>query len=157
MREKAFQDYYPDDFAHCYGCGRLNKDGLQLKSYWDGDETVCRYQPRPYHTGGFPGFGYGGLVASLLDCHGTASAAAAKYREEGREMGTEPPLRFVTASLKVDFIAPTPIDDVLEVRGKIEEVKGRKVTISETLSAGDKVVARGQVIAVLIPENFAEK
>ncbi len=152
--EKAFQDYYPDDFAHCYGCGRLNEDGLQLKSYWDGDETVCRYRPRPYHTGGFPGFGYGGLVASLIDCHGTASAAAAKYREEGREMGTEPALRFVTASLKVDFIAPTPIDGVLEVRGKIKEVKGRKVTVSETLSAGDKVVAKGEVIAVLIPENF---
>jgi len=69
-------------------------------------------------------------------------------------METEPALRFVTASLKVDFIAPTPIDGVLEVRGKIEEVKGRKVTISETLSAGGKVVAKGEVIAVLIPENF---
>ena len=101
---KAFQDYYPDDFAHCYGCGRLNRDGLQLKSYWDGDETVCRYQPRPYHTGGFPGFGYGGLVASLLDCHGTASAAAAKYREGGTWIwGRSRRLRFVTASLKVDF------------------------------------------------------
>ncbi len=156
MTEKAFQDYYPDDFAHCYGCGRLNKDGLQLKSYWDGEETVCRFQPRPYHTGGFPGFGYGGLVASLLDCHGTASAAAAKYREEGREMGTIPPLRFVTASLKIDFLAPTPIDTVLEVRGTIKEVKGRKVTLTETLSAKGKVVAKGEVIAVLIPENFMD-
>jgi len=156
MADKAFQDYYPDDFSHCYGCGRLNKDGLQLKSYWDGDETVCRYQPRPYHTGGFPGFGYGGLVASLLDCHGTASASAAKYRFEGREMGTEPALRFVTASLKVDFIAPTPIDGVLVVRGKIKEVKGRKVTVSETLSAGDKIVAKGELIAVMIPENFMD-
>jgi len=71
-------------------------------------------------------------------------------------MGTEPALRFVTASLKVDFIAPTPIDRELEVRGIIKEVKGRKVTIAETLSAGDKIVARGELIAVLIPENFME-
>jgi hypothetical protein len=24
MSKKAFQDYYPDFFSHCYGCGRLN-------------------------------------------------------------------------------------------------------------------------------------
>ena len=71
-------------------------------------------------------------------------------------MGTEPALRFVTASLKVDFIAPTPIDGVLEVRGKIKEIKGRKVTITETRSAKDKIVARGELIAVLIPENFMD-
>ena len=37
MTEKAFQDFYADDMSHCYGCGRLNPDGLQIKSYWDGD------------------------------------------------------------------------------------------------------------------------
>ena len=21
---KAFQDYYPENLSHCYGCGRLN-------------------------------------------------------------------------------------------------------------------------------------
>ena len=43
MTEKAFQDHYPNNFAQCYGCGRLNEQGLQIKSYWDGDETVCEY------------------------------------------------------------------------------------------------------------------
>jgi len=33
MTEKAFQDFYADDMSHCYGCGRLNPDGLQIKSY----------------------------------------------------------------------------------------------------------------------------
>jgi hypothetical protein len=37
MMDKAVQDYYPDQFAHCYGCGRLNPEGLHIKSYWDGD------------------------------------------------------------------------------------------------------------------------
>jgi hypothetical protein len=23
MIDKAIQDYYPDDVAHCFGCGRL--------------------------------------------------------------------------------------------------------------------------------------
>jgi hypothetical protein len=39
MTQKSIQDFYPDDFAICYGCGRLNQHGHQLKSYWDGDET----------------------------------------------------------------------------------------------------------------------
>jgi len=52
---KAFQDYYSDNFASCFGCGRLNEHGLHIKSYWDGEESVCRFQPEHYHTGGFPG------------------------------------------------------------------------------------------------------
>jgi hypothetical protein len=27
-RTDAFQDYYPDDYAHCFGCGRVNEKGL---------------------------------------------------------------------------------------------------------------------------------
>ena len=83
MKEKAFQDYYPDDLSYCYGCGRLNEDGLQIKSYWEGDESVCVFTPRPHHMA-VPGFVYGGLIASLIDCHGTGTAAAAAYRAAGR-------------------------------------------------------------------------
>ena len=48
MSEKAVQDCYVDEFAHCFGCGRLNKEGMQIKSYWDGEECVCHYTPKPY-------------------------------------------------------------------------------------------------------------
>ncbi len=67
MEKKAFQDYYPDYFSHCYGCGRLNEQGMQIKSYWDGEETVCIHIPKSYYTGGAPGYAYGGLIASLID------------------------------------------------------------------------------------------
>lgn len=153
MIEKAFQDYYPDHLAHCYGCGRLNEHGLQIKSYWDGDESVCHFQPRPYHTA-IPGYVYGGLIASLIDCHGTGTAAAAMYRAEHRAMDTEPPYRFVTGSLHVDYLRPTPIDAVLEVRAKVKEIKGRKVVMTLTLSAKGEVCARGEVVAVQMPENM---
>jgi acyl-coenzyme A thioesterase PaaI-like protein len=156
MSPKAFQDYYPDHFSHCYGCGRLNKDGLQIKSYWDGEETVCHFTPRPAHTA-IPGYVYGGLIASLIDCHGTGSAAAAAYRAEGREPGSDPPHRFVTASLRVDYLKPTPMGVQLEVRGKIKEVKGRKVVIEATLSAKNQVCARGEVVAVEMPEQMLQQ
>jgi acyl-coenzyme A thioesterase PaaI-like protein len=153
MTEKAIQDYYPDDMAVCYGCGRLNEHGLQIKSYWEGDETVCRFQPKPYHVA-FPGYAYGGLIASLIDCHATGTAASAKHRELGKSLDAEPIVRFVTVSLHVDYLAPTPIGETLELRGRIKESKGRKMVISVTLSAADKVKARGEVVTVRMPENF---
>ena len=156
MTKKAFQDYYPDELSYCYGCCRLNEDGLQIKSHWDGEETVAIFQPRPYHIA-IPGYVYGGLLASLIDCHGTGTAAAAAYRAEGREMDTEPPFRFVTASLHVDYKRPTPMGVPLEIRGQVEEIKRRKVVVNITLSAEGKVCATGKVIAVQMPEGIVLK
>ena len=156
MTIKAFQDYYPDSVSHCYGCGRLNEDGLQIKSYWDGEQSVCKFQPRPYHTA-IPGYVYGGMIASLIDCHATGTASAAAYRDAGREMGTEPWFRFVTASLYVDYLRPTPIDCHLELRGKVKELKNRKVVVTVELSAHGEVCARGEVVAVQTPASMMPK
>ena len=153
MNEKAFQDFYPDDLSHCYGCGRLNEHGLQLKSHWDGEETVAVFHPRPYHIA-IPGYVYGGLIASVIDCHATGTAAAASYRQEGRGMHTEPPFRFVTASLHVDYLRPTPLGVPLEVRGRVEEIKGRKVVVSATVSANGEICAKGRVVTVQMPEHM---
>jgi acyl-coenzyme A thioesterase PaaI-like protein len=147
MEGKAFQDYYPDDLSHCYGCGRLNAEGLHIESRWDGEDAVCVFEPRPHHTA-LPGSVYGGLIASLIDCHATGTAAAAAYRAEGRAMGSEPALRFVTASLHVDYVRPTPIGVPLVVRARAEEIGARKVTVTASLSANGEVCARGRVVAV---------
>lgn len=150
MTEKAFQDFYPDQLSHCYGCGRLNQHGLQLKSYWDGEETVATVTPSEFHIA-IPGYVYGGLIASVIDCHSTGSASAAAYRQEGRELGSEPPLRFVTGSLHVDYLKPTPLGVPLEVRGTIETVTERKVIVNTTVSANGQVCATGRVVAVRMP------
>ncbi|MGE5161384.1 MAG: PaaI family thioesterase [Betaproteobacteria bacterium] len=145
----AFQDYYPDRFSHCYGCGKSNPHGHHLKSYWDGEDTVARFTVPPEYSGGVPDHVYGGMVASLLDCHGTASAAAFAYRAAGRAMddGGEF-MRFVTASLKVDFLRPTPIGVELEVRGRLLGIEGRKVRLSLSLGEGDRTCARGEMLAI---------
>lgn len=156
MTQAAFQDFYPDFFAHCYGCGRLNEHGLQIKSYWDGEQAVCTFTPHAYHTA-VPGYVYGGLIASLIDCHSTGTAAAAAYKAEGRPMDSEPPLRFLTASLQVDYLKPTPLGVPLIVRGTVKEIKGRKVVVMCTLSAGDEVTAKGEVVAVQVPEDMLEE
>lgn len=150
---KAFQDYYPDELAHCFGCGRLNEQGYRLRSFWDGEESVARFVPRPYHIA-IPGFVNGGLLASLVDCHATGTAAAAAYRSEGREMDTLPAHRFVTASLKVDFLRPTPLGPELLLRGRVRSVTRRKVVIDITLGVGEEVTVRGEVVCVEMPESM---
>ena len=154
MAKPAIQDLYPDELSYCYGCGRLNEYGLHIQSYWQGDETVATFQPRPYHMA-IPGYVYGGLIASLVDCHATGTAAAAAYRAAGREMGSEPALRFVTASLHVDYLRPTPLGVPLEVRGQVAEIKGRKVVVRVTVSAEGQICAQGEVVAVEMPEHMA--
>ena len=153
LMKPAVQDFYPEDVAHCFGCGRLNSEGHQLKTGWEGDETVSRFVPEPQHTA-IPGYVYGGLIASLLDCHGTGGAAAAMLRRVGREIGDGEAPRFVTASLQVEFLKPTPLGPELEVRGRIVEINDRKVVLEETLSAEGEITARGKVVAVRMPESM---
>ena len=153
MPLRAFQDYYPDHVSHCYGCGRLNELGLRIKTYWEGDDSVTRFRPRPEHLAA-PGYVYGGLIASLIDCHGTGTAAATMYREEGRAMDTLPAFRFVTASLRVDYLKPTPLDAELVIRGRVTERGGRRVVVSATVSVSGLTTAEGVVVAVPMPKIF---
>ena len=149
MDEKAFQDCYEDAHSICFGCGRLNPKGLQIKSYWDGDESVCRFVPQPHQTA-MAGYVYGGIIASVIDCHGTGTAAAAAYRAAGRDMGTEPHLRYVTASLHVDYLRPTPSTRPWSFAARSEM---RDAGSSSTSPCLRKVnLATGEVIAVQIPE-----
>ena len=150
---KAIQDDYPDELARCFGCGRLNDHGNHLRTFWVGDRTEARFTPQPYHTA-LPGFVNGGVLASLIDCHATGTAAGAAYRAEGREPDTKPPHRFVTASLKVDYLKPTPLGPELLLLGWVRSISGRKVVVEVTISAGADVTVHGDVVTVEMPESM---
>ncbi|MFY9511031.1 MAG: hotdog fold domain-containing protein [Rubrivivax sp.] len=145
----AIQDHYPSEFAHCYGCGPANPHGHHLKSFIDGDRTHALFLPDAKYSGGYPGNVYGGMLASLLDCHGTASAAAFAYKAQGRTMGDGGrPLRFVTGSLKIDFKLPTPIGSELMIEGVLRSLDARKAVIDLTLGANGKICVIAEMIAV---------
>jgi acyl-coenzyme A thioesterase PaaI-like protein len=149
----ALQDLYPDDFSHCYGCGRLNTNGLHVKSEWLGDEAIARFRPAPYHMA-LPGFVYGGLIASLADCHAMATAAAASMVAAGATPGRDQTPRFVTASLTVDFRRPTPLGPELLLRARPVETGERKVVVAVSILAGDVECATSRVVAVRAPETM---
>ena len=149
----ALQDKYPDDYSYCYGCGQLNTDGLHVKSEWHDGEATARFHPASQHMA-MPGFVYGGLIASLVDCHAMATAAAASMVAAGEVPGRDPTRRFVTASLHVTYLKPTPMGVKLVLCARAEETGERKVRVAVELFAGVVLCARGQVLAVRLPDTM---
>ena len=145
---QALQDAWPD--ATCYGCGPANAEGLRIKSYWseDGSEVVCRFEPQPRYNAGFPNVMYGGLVASLIDCHSIWTAIAWTYRAEGREHGSAPSISYVTGTLNVRFLKPTALDRPVLLRAHVTELQPRKALVACSLYSGDEETATGEVTAV---------
>ncbi len=150
---KSLQDLYPDDFAHCYGCGRLNTDGLHVHSEWRDGEALAQFSPAAHHMA-LPGFVYGGLIASLADCHAIATAAAATMVSSGLRPGYDPTPRFVTASLHIDFSRPTPLGPELILRARPLEVGERKVVVEVLVSANGTETVRARVVAVRAPASM---
>lgn len=146
---RPIQDYYPEDTAVCFGCGRKNPQGLHVQTYWNGNEGLFRFRPKPYHTA-FPGITYGGLIASLIDCHCIGTAIAATYDAEGLLPGQGHQICYVTGNLNVTFIRPTPIDTELVLRAQVKQLLEKKAIVTCYLSASDQKCARGKVVAVRV-------
>ena len=120
---RALQDVLK---VHCFGCGALNERGLQIKSRWDGDDMVCRWRPEPFHIG-YPGFVYGGTIASVVDCHAIWTALATCSRSAGHALEDgPPPFAFVTGKLSVNYLKPVAIDHEMELRARVIGFGGRR-------------------------------
>ncbi|MFW6005743.1 MAG: PaaI family thioesterase [Desulfonatronovibrionaceae bacterium] len=154
MPAYCIQKKYPEQYCHCYGCGMSNPDGLGIRSYWDGQKAVARFTPDARHIA-VPGYVYGGLIASLVDCHGIATAAAAAG--QARSGGDDPDLldRYVTASLQVNFLKPTPLGTELEIWGEVISMDKGKLLVDVTVKALGQTTVSGQVLAAPMPENMA--
>ncbi len=150
----AIQDTYPDDFAHCFGCGRLNPKGHRVRTFAAPGGTVTEHTPEPHYLGAAD-FAYGGLVASLIDCHSAGSAAVFWLGSRGYAVGDTPAPRFVTARLEVDYLAPTPLQP-LRLVGRPSEVGERKVIVTTELEADGQVTARGRAVLVMVPGSDSQ-
>ena len=151
---QAIQDAIPHN--HCWGCGTLNPRGLHIKSFHEGEETVCRFDPPAEFMAGPVSVLYGGTIASIFDCHCICTAIADLYRAAGRPIGEPPHLWAVTASLKVEYLAPTPLGQPLEMRARVVEATGRKRVVACTLRSGGRDRARAEVVAVEVPPGWGD-
>ena len=132
----------------CFGCGVANPKGLRIRSFPDpggGEGLVCSWSPEPHHQA-FPGVLNGGIVGTLLDCHGNWTACWHLMRRGGLD---RPPCT-VTADFHVRMRHPTPMDGPLTLRSRVAEAEGRRVRVALELLAGDRVTAtcEGTFVAV---------
>ena len=141
---RAMQDVTP---VHCFGCGSLNARGLQIKSFWSGDEVLCAWRPEPHHIG-HPGILYGGMIACVVDCHCVWTASAYAHRAAGVEMDGTLRFPYVTASLTVNYRKPVPIDSAIELRARVVEFGERKALVKCLVTAKGVPCADADMVAV---------
>lgn len=152
MTAKAFQDQIPDNL--CYGCGPSNHHGLRIKSYWDGIEAVCSFQPERHHSAGPPQFLNGGIIATLVDCHSVCTAIAYAYRMENRSIGSAPRIWCVTANLNITYLRPTPLGSPVSLRARVTAAGPKKTLLQCSLYSNSDECARAEVVAVRVPDSW---
>ncbi len=153
MKDEALQDRIPHN--HCFGCGPLNRGGLNLKSYWAGHgPSIARFSPAPHHCAGPRHFVNGGIIATLIDCHAICTAMAAAYFDEQREIGSHPARYFATGRLEIGYRRPAPIDAILELEAEIADRTDNGYIVDCRLRAASKLCAEGQVEAIAVSPEW---
>lgn len=132
----------------CFGCGPANEKGLKIKSYRNNEGLEMEFETSEEHQA-FPGIINGGIIGTLLDCHGNWVAAIALMDEEGDE---KPPCT-VTASYSINLRRPTPANSKLNIKGKVIEIKGKMVKVELEMKVGEKICATGEGTFVAIKEG----
>ena len=156
-KDICIQDTYGERFQYCWGCGPKNDMGLHLKSYPSDDDksVIAKIIPDKMYTGGVPQNLFGGMIAMIFDCHGTASAAYFSHRDKGLNLDKNTVIeRFITARLEVDFKKPTPMNEEIEVIAKLEELGERKAIIEMEMKAKGEVKAKAKMISVKVKDNM---
>lgn len=149
---EAFQDLMQHNL--CYGCGAANTAGLQIKSYWDGDESVCTFKPAAHHMAGPRHVVNGGIIGLIVDCHAVCTAIADAYNKEGRPIGSQPMIWYATGSLKIDYLRPTPIDRPIQLRAHVLERAAKKTRLTCSVQSDGQECAKGDILAVRVPNEW---
>jgi acyl-coenzyme A thioesterase PaaI-like protein len=147
--EKPMQDQLPEGHPArvCFGCGADNSAGLQIKSFMQGDTAICRFRPHAEHTA-FPGVLNGGIVATLLDCHGIWSAVGYYNTHYLKAQTDAPETMFVTRKMTVEYLRPTPMNTELLIKGRVVKEGNTSMQVKVELWAEDEMTARADVLAV---------
>jgi acyl-coenzyme A thioesterase PaaI-like protein len=132
----------------CFGCGPANEKGLQIDSYRCEKGLELRFTPNDEHQA-FPGMINGGIIGSLMDCHGNWAAAVALM--DGHNLEEIPCT--VTANYSISLKRPTPAGVELYILAEIEELFEDRAKVKMTLSANDKICATGEGLFVAVKEG----
>ena len=144
---KSVQEIYAPT-SICFGCGPANQEGLRIKSFRTEEGLEMLYRPLEEHQA-FPGMINGGIIGTLLDCHGNWTAAIGLMDRSGK---SEPPCT-VTASYSIKLRKPTPYGAELRITGEITSIDDDRAEVRMALYAGDEMCATGKGLFVAVTEG----
>lgn len=145
------KDYFQDHMHGnvCFGCGKDNHQGLQIKSYWEGDTSICEWLPEEQHNG-WKGVLCGGVMAVLIDCHCICTAIADAHQREESAIWKDTQITYATGTMNIKYLKPAYNDKNVVLKASVKEVKGRKTVIScEAYTDGVKTT-EAEVIAIRV-------
>ena len=145
--ERSVQRQYPPN-SICFGCGPANDKGLKIDSYRTNNGLELKFMPDEEHQA-FPGMINGGIIGSLMDCHGNWAAAIALMDLNGLD---EPPCT-VTANYSISLRRPTPSETELHILAEIEDIQEDRAKVKMTLTANEKVCATGSGLFVAVKDG----
>ena len=128
------ETYAPNNI--CYGCGPNHESGLRIRSFPDGDNVVCDWEPDPKYQA-FQGVLYGGLIGCLLDCHCNWTALWHLIQKNNLEKAP----CTVTANYSLKFLRPTPTDKPLKLVAHVTDSKEDRASVKGELQSGGKTCA----------------
>jgi hypothetical protein len=152
MNQQALQDLVE---WQCYGCGKNNELGLQIKSYWSGDDLVCNWQPKPFHAG-HPGNLHHGVTATICFCHGAWAATAMSHRNERREIKHPIEYFYLNRSLQFEILKAIPIESTVTFRASVKKLDAQSAVVSTGAFVGDEKCAQAETRLVRVSAEEME-
>jgi acyl-coenzyme A thioesterase PaaI-like protein len=128
------ESLYPE--MTCFGCGHANPKGFHLRSYRDGELTVAAFTPGREHDNGF-GFLNGGIISTVLDCHGAAVVMWEAAQRNWHAAG-DAPVPFITAGFDVRFLRPTPLGPTVRLTATPVRVDETEIVVTSELEFDGK-------------------
>jgi acyl-coenzyme A thioesterase PaaI-like protein len=126
----------------CFACDPRNKLGLRMKFYADDEKgevfTKLRLEE---HLSGFPGILHGGIQCALVD-----EVAFWAMFDKLKKIG-------VTMRVEMDFVKKVDNPGALEIRGRIEQIRDRRVTVKVNIYGGQNNLATRSRVTYFIPKR----
>ena len=137
--ENVFTDF-PD--YGCFACDPSNKRGLRMKFFADDNSNeVFVKMNLEKHFAGFPGILHGGIQCALMD-----EVAFWTMFDKLKKIG-------FTAKIEIDYQRKVETLKEIEIRGKIGEIKNRRVVVDVKILDESKNVTASSQVTYLIPNR----
>ena len=115
----------------CFACGRDNPIGLHLDDVSMDDGVVsASFQPRSDYRGAGTSL-HGGIAATALDEILVWAGLLAEH------------VMTVTGRMEIRYRKPVEVTETLTVRARVDERRGRRLSVSGELLANDEVRVEG--------------